>query len=110
MVYLNQIYDNSDYALSDTYPSHIALPRYLDDGQIRTAAAFRSRGRLPAITYRHVATGAVLTRSSQPFVGLIQKKCSEDEQLLHLYRCKGRVIQGYICLYYLAALFFHASL
>lgn len=87
------MFDNSNYSLSDTYPSYLALPRYMDDEQIRTAAAFRSRGRLPAITYRHAKTGALLTRSSQPFVGLIQKKCAEDELLLNLYRCKGKVVQ-----------------
>ncbi len=66
------------------------LPALMTPDQIKSAAAFRSRGRLPAITYRHPATGAVLTRSAQPLVGLAQKSCPEDELLLNLYRMKGK--------------------
>ncbi len=84
------MYDNTDYALSDTYPRYLMLPALMSPEQIKAAAAFRSRGRLPVITYRHVATGALLTRSAQPLVGLTQKNCPEDEFLLNLYRMKGK--------------------
>lgn len=57
--------------------------------QIATAAAFRSRGRLPVVTYLHPTSKAVLTRSAQPLVGITQKNCPEDELLLNLYRLKG---------------------
>lgn len=78
-----------DYTLSDTYPLHIVLPRKMTNDQIATAAAFRSRGRLPAITYLHQASKAVMARSAQPLVGLTQKNCPEDELLLNFYRLKG---------------------
>lgn len=45
------------------------------------------------VTYLHKITGAVLTRSAQPMVGLAQKNCPEDAKLLNLYRCKGRVLE-----------------
>jgi hypothetical protein len=45
------------------------------------------------VTYLHKPTGAVLTRSAQPMVGLSQKNCPEDEKLLRLYRCKGKKIE-----------------
>jgi myotubularin-related protein 1/2 len=62
--------------------------------QIVAAAAFRSRGRLPAVTYLHGPTKAVLTRSAQPLVGITQKNCPEDELLLNLYRLKGMPRDG----------------
>lgn len=55
---------------------------------MRAAAQYRSRARLPVITYLH-RSGAVLTRSSQPMVGISQKKCIEDDLLLNYYRTKG---------------------
>jgi hypothetical protein len=59
----------------------------------RYSAGFRSKARLPVVTYLHKPTGAVLTRSAQPMVGLAQKNCPEDEKLLNLYRCKGRTLE-----------------
>jgi hypothetical protein len=84
------MYDNTSYSLSDTYPRYLMLPARMTLEQIKTAAAFRSRGRLPVITYRHMVTGAVLTRAAQPLVGLTQKICPEDAMLLNFYRMKGQ--------------------
>jgi hypothetical protein len=56
-------------------------------------AGFRSKQRLPVVTYLHRPNGVVLTRSAQPMVGLGQKNCPEDEKLLNLYRCKGHVVE-----------------
>lgn len=54
---------------------------------------FRSKARLPVVTYLHGPTGAVLTRSAQPMVGLGQKNCAADAKLLNLYRCKGKALE-----------------
>jgi len=56
-------------------------------------AGFRSKARLPVVTYLHGPTGAVLTRSAQPMVGLGQKNCAADAKLLNLYRCKGKALE-----------------
>lgn len=56
-------------------------------------AGFRSKARLPVVTYLHGPTGAVLTRSAQPMVGLAQKNCAADAKLLNLYRCKGKALE-----------------
>jgi hypothetical protein len=66
------------------------LPFYFNLDHILSAASHRSRNRLPVVTFRDTRTGAVMTRSSQPMVGLTQKKCDEDELLLNLYRSKGK--------------------
>ena len=91
---MKQIYDNTNYSLCDTYPQHVVLPGHMDNDQIAAVAAFRSRSRLPAITYRDARTSAVLVRSSQPKAGLSQKKCAEDELLLNFFRCKGKAVFG----------------
>jgi myotubularin-related protein 1/2 len=75
--------------LCETYPQHIAVPYAFCDEDIREASTFRSRGRLPCVTYRHAATGAVISRSAQPLVGLIQKSSQIDQALLCLYRLHG---------------------
>lgn len=84
-----RIFDNGDYDMTRTYPAVIVVPRNMDNAQIRQAAAFRSQGRLPVVTYRHAGTEAVLTRSAQPLVGLAQKTSAEDTMLLDLYRLQG---------------------
>lgn len=57
-------------------------------------SGFRSKARLPVVTYLHGPTGAVLTRSAQPMVGLGQKNCAADAKLLNLYRCKGKALEA----------------
>lgn len=105
--------DNSDYAISETYPRNFVVPKLLSFEQIKTAAAHRSKARLPVVTYSHhrftirgttqrtsirvAAKGMdsthcapVLCRSAQPMVGIINKGCVEDEMLLNFYRLKGK--------------------
>lgn len=86
-----QIFENVDWSIIETYPRYIALPKNMPNAEILQAAQFRSKMRIPAITYLHRSTGAVLTRSAQPLVGLSQNNCIEDERLLNLFRCKGRI-------------------
>lgn len=73
----------------DTYPPYFVVPAALTGPEIQAAAAYRSKGRLPAVTYRHARTGAVMTRSAQPLVGITMKGCKSDEKLLDLYRLQG---------------------
>ncbi|CAN0165701.1 unnamed protein product, partial [Discosporangium mesarthrocarpum] len=47
------------------------------------ASKWRSRCRIPVLTWLHPSTGAALCRSSQPMTGIgINTACPEDEQLL----------------------------
>jgi hypothetical protein len=87
-----QVYENENWSICETYPLHLALPLESNFGieNIMIAARFRSKCRLPVITFRCVETGAVMTRSSQPMVGITQKHCPTDEFLLNLYRMKGQ--------------------
>lgn len=84
-----KIFKNIDYSISDTYPPYIVLPSQLSLEQVKLASQFRSRNRLPCVTYLHKFSNAVITRSAQPLVGLTQKNSIEDENLLNLIRMKG---------------------
>lgn len=72
---------NVDYELCDTYPSAIWVPSAFNSDSLSSAAAFRSRNRLPALAYYHKANGATITRCSQPAVGVARKRSKEDEIL-----------------------------
>jgi hypothetical protein len=75
---------NVGWRLCDSYASLLALPRLADSATIRGAARFRSKGRLPVLSWLDKRTEAALLRSSQPSVGLLGQRSREDEQLLEL--------------------------
>jgi myotubularin-related protein 1/2 len=60
---------NEKYELSDTYPSVVAVPFAASDDLLKDVAAFRSRGRIPVLSWIHPVSHATITRSSQPQVG-----------------------------------------
>jgi len=80
---------DDNYTLVATYPRRFILPVNMSESEIVEAARFRSKHRLPSLTYRHAATGALLSRSSQPMVGVGGHRCLADEKLLNLYRLRG---------------------
>lgn len=73
---------NCNYALSATYPSILCVPRSIGDREIQAVAKYRSKGRIPALCWRHPNTKAPLLRASQPLVGIQGRRCVEDEALL----------------------------
>ena len=75
---------NRSYEVSPTYPPLLMVPKRIEDEDIKASARFRSRGRLPVLTWHHPANGAVIMRSAQPLVGLRRKSCEEDEKLMKL--------------------------
>ncbi|KAG9282216.1 myotubularin-related protein 8 isoform X1 [Astyanax mexicanus] len=81
----NELWDishiNSEYELCSTYPSVLGLPKSASVATVTGSAKFRSRGRLPALSYYHKDTKAAICRCSQPLSGL-SSRCIEDEQML----------------------------
>lgn len=73
---------NSEYLLCPTYPSVICVPGRQTDKELKEAAQFRSRQRLPVACFMHPKTSAALLRCSQPYVGLRGKRSDADEKLL----------------------------
>ncbi|KAI1919709.1 phosphatidylinositol-3-phosphatase ymr1 [Ophidiomyces ophidiicola] len=73
---------NIDYNLSPTYPALLAVPANISDNTINYASRYRSRARIPALTYLHPVNNCSITRSSQPLVGVRNNRSIQDEKLL----------------------------
>eukprot|EP00033_Pygsuia_biforma_P005591 GCRY01006176.1.p1 GENE.GCRY01006176.1~~GCRY01006176.1.p1 ORF type:complete len:586 (-),score=46.52 GCRY01006176.1:330-2087(-) len=73
---------NSSYDLCATYPRLFALPASFSDDSVKEEVSFRSRCRLPALSWLHPRNGSSITRCSQPRVGMGRKRSSADEALL----------------------------
>ncbi|KAI8868484.1 phosphatases II [Ramicandelaber brevisporus] len=87
---------NSDYKLCPTYPSIVAVPSRISDTVLYHASKYRSRQRLPILSYLHSTTGASITRCSQPLAGLSQNRSVQDEKIFEgIFATSGRNIAGY---------------
>jgi myotubularin-related protein 6/7/8 len=73
---------NTDYKFSPTYPAWLAVPSRISDSTLNHAGNYRSRTRIPALTYLHPVNNCAITRSSQPNVGLRFKRSIQDETLV----------------------------
>ena len=81
---------NEAYALCASYPSLLVVPAAVTDAQVAGAAKFRSKGRLPVLTWRH-PNGAALCRSSQPLTGISERRSAADEALVGAIAATGPV-------------------
>ena len=82
---------SDNFRVSETYPKHFCLPSGMSESDIMLAAKFRSKCRMPAVSWRSKKNGAVLCRSSQPMVGVKSSRNAGDEKLLNLYRVRGDI-------------------
>eukprot|EP00258_Populus_trichocarpa_P047560 XP_024463579.1 phosphatidylinositol-3-phosphatase myotubularin-1 isoform X2 [Populus trichocarpa] len=74
---------NSNYIMCPSYPFALIVPKSISDEEVIQASNFRSKGRLPVVSWCHPETGAVLARSSQPLVGLMMNmRSNTDEKLV----------------------------
>ena len=71
---------NQTYTYSRTYPNVLCVPKAVSDNMLKYGASFRSRSRIPCLTYLH-SNGGSITRSSQPQVGW-NKRSPQDERLV----------------------------
>ena len=68
--------------LCKTYPLELLFPAKLTDKELHSVAKFRSKQRLPVVTWFDVRTGATIARCSQPLVGMNSKRSGDDERLV----------------------------
>ncbi len=73
---------NKDYQFSPTYPAVLAVPANISDNTLNYASKYRSRARIPVLTYLHPVNDCTITRSSQPLVGIRGNRSIQDEKLL----------------------------
>lgn len=75
---------NDKYKLCDTYPAILAVPKAATDNDLSEVADFRSRGRLPVLSWLHPETQASITRCSQPLTGLSGQRSMSDEKYIQM--------------------------
>ncbi|KAE8448404.1 hypothetical protein EG329_009468 [Mollisiaceae sp. DMI_Dod_QoI] len=73
---------NIDYGFSPTYPALLVVPSSISDNTLNYAGRYRSRVRIPALTYLHPVNNCSITRSSQPMAGLRGNRSIQDEKLV----------------------------
>ncbi|XP_011189334.2 myotubularin-related protein 2 [Zeugodacus cucurbitae] len=73
---------NEAYSVCDSYPVVWAVPKAASDEFLRRVAQFRSRCRLPVLSWIHPRSQATITRCSQPLVGVGGKRSADDELYL----------------------------
>uniref|UniRef100_A0A158P5Z0 Phosphatidylinositol-3-phosphatase n=1 Tax=Angiostrongylus cantonensis TaxID=6313 RepID=A0A158P5Z0_ANGCA len=74
---------NESYRSCDTYPERLWLPVSANKTILMGSCRFRSRGRLPVLTYFYKPNGAAICRCAQPLTGF-SARCVEDEKLMGL--------------------------
>ncbi|MBN3301366.1 MTMR8 protein, partial [Amia calva] len=72
---------NKNYAICSTYPSELVVPKTANKSTIVGSSKFRSRGRIPVLSYFHKDSHAAICRCSQPLSGF-SARCVEDEHML----------------------------
>ncbi|PRP86271.1 myotubularin-related protein 2-like [Planoprotostelium fungivorum] len=73
---------NTKYELCPTYPAYLALPIRMAHQEIQQVANYRSKGRIPALSWIHRGNSATITRCSQPRVGVTRRRSVEDEKMI----------------------------
>ena len=58
------------------------MPKSVSDEELREVAKFRSRGRLPVLSWMHPESQATICRCSQPLVGVGSKRSASDEKIV----------------------------
>ena len=58
------------------------MPAAATDDDIRQVATFRTKGRLPVLSWIHPESQATITRSGQPLVGVANRRNKDDEKYI----------------------------
>lgn len=74
---------NEKYEICDSYPAVWAVPKSVSDDLLKATCSFRSRNRLPVLSWIHPNSLATITRCSQPLVGVSGKRSAEDEHYIN---------------------------
>ena len=83
---------NKCYELCDTYPALLVVPYRAADEDLRRVATFRSRNRIPVLSWIHPENKTVIVRCSQPLVGMSGKRNKDDEKYLDVIRETNRQV------------------
>ncbi|KAN0021669.1 hypothetical protein ACTFIU_003813 [Dictyostelium citrinum] len=73
---------NNDYQYSPTYPNLLIVPKRITDQELINTTPFRSKGRIPTLVWKSPNSNSVITRCSQPVIGVTKKRSLDDEKLI----------------------------
>ena len=73
---------NNDFTLCETYPKKLIIPYNISDEQIKKCAEFRTKNRIPTLTYRYSKNNSCIWRSSQTKGGFSNYSNESDVELL----------------------------
>ena len=77
-----RLYSNEKFDLCRTYPQLLVVPRAVSNSVVEGCSKFRTKNRLPALTYYHKETGTSIWRSSQCSQGWQSRRSTDDEDML----------------------------
>ena len=60
----------------------LAVPAAASDNDLREVAKFRSKNRLPVLSWMHPDSLATISRSAQPLVGMANNRSEADEKYM----------------------------
>lgn len=92
---------NEDFKLCPSYTRHLVFPRGLSSATLIEGAKFRSKSRLPVLTWLNAVNNAPLCRCAQPLTGMTGKHSSADRTILSSIKNsvgeKSKVLQIFDC-------------
>lgn len=98
---------NKSFKLCGTYPDYLIFPSNLSDTELKEASLFRTKNRLPTLSYYYNPQNkkifGSLWRSSQNKPGLTNNRSPQDERLLKSIGDLGNKLFVYDARPYLAA-------
>jgi len=77
---------NSMHTYAPTYPALLIMPSRSTDAQLVQISTFRSKARIPALTWMHPGNKTTMWRCSQPRVGMSGNTCAADEALVAMLK------------------------
>ena len=81
-----RLYHNQGFKLCMTYPEHLVVPKAINNSQVEGCAKFRTKSRLPALTYYHRETGTSIWRCSQCMQSYSRRSTDDEDMLMEIGR------------------------
>lgn len=77
---------NESYTLCSSYPNLLVFPLSVSDSVLTAASSYRSKNRIPTLTYFHRRRGTVICRCAQPLAGVTKNTSTHDQMLVQAIR------------------------
>lgn len=96
---------NANFCLCETYPKYLICPKEISDEDYRRASEFRTKQRVPTLSYFYYKSKGSIWRSSQVKGGIMSNRNVYDEKLINAITLisEKKKIAVYDCRPYLSA-------